>query len=510
MNLDSDKSALAADPSPRRLPPDLLAYACLLLYGVYLTVAMVLDWRRAMPLLGCSAVVGFGYWAYKCWPSESECGVSWMRRKYISGALALAVAVPALVLITLDAFTEPYRLVSLAGLLAHLAVCYGLSHNRAAIQWAPVWWGVALQVAGAMIILRTRPGMWVFGKLSDIFAAFLACSDVGAEFVFGAEFRHHFFAFSVMPVIVMFSSLISALYYFDVVGVLQVLIRGVACVMQHTMGTTACESLVTAANIFVGQTTAPLIVRPYLLTMSNSELHVIMASGFATIAGSVLGVYANMGISITHLISASVISAPAALVASKLICPPDQHAIDTTAQLAVATESSLIEALVKGAADSISLIANIIVMLIASLSLLAVLDGALSWCGGLVGFPRLSFNWLCSYVFWPFAFAMGVPWADCHRVAALLGTKTLANEFIAYSELGRLIQDNAISDHSVTIATYALCGFSNLGAIGVQIGALSAMAPTRLADISRLATSAMVAGSMACFMTACLAGVFYK
>ncbi|XP_022253938.1 solute carrier family 28 member 3-like, partial [Limulus polyphemus] len=314
------------------------------------------------------------------------------------------------------------------------------------------------------------------------------------------------FAFSVLSVILFFNFWISILYYY---GIMQWMVIKVGWFLQVTVGTTACESMNAAGNIFLGMTEAPLMIKHFLPTMTKSELHAVLTGGFATIAGSVLAAYINFGVSSSHLLSASVMSAPAALAFSKLFYPETEQS-QTLAQdikLVKGTERNAIEAAIKGASDAITLIANIAANLIAFLAFIRFLDSIFGWIGLLVGWDFLSFEWVLSKLFIPLAFLMGVEWKECEQVARLIGLKTVVNEFIAYKQLGEI---KTLSSRSEAIAVYALCGFSNIGSMGIQLGALGAIAPERKSDLAGLAVRAVIAGSAACFMTACVAGTLLE
>ncbi|KFQ24003.1 Solute carrier family 28 member 3, partial [Mesitornis unicolor] len=387
------------------------------------------------------------------------------------------------------------------------------------IYWRPVFSGVVLQFILGLLILRTKVGFDVFNWLGIQTQTFLEYSDTGAKFVFGEKYMDHFFAFKVLPIVVFFSTVTSMLYH---VGFMQWLIAKVGWIMQIFMGTTPVESLVAAGNVFVGQTETPLMVRPYLPYITKSELHAVMTAGFSTIAGSVLGAYISFGVSASHLLTASVMSAPASLAISKLFWPETEKSTVTSSSLKMAKSESknLLEAASQGASASIVLVANIAVNLIAFLALLAFIDSALSWVGSLFDYPQLNFENVCSYVFMPFSFMMGVDWEDSFIVGGLLGYKTFFNEFVAYERLSKLIHNrekggsmyiNGVKQYmtvrSEVIATYALCGFANFGSLGLVIGGLTSIAPSKKREIANGAFRAMIAGTVACFMTACVAGM---
>ncbi|KAA8592158.1 hypothetical protein FQN60_017613, partial [Etheostoma spectabile] len=326
----------------------------------------------------------------------------------------------------------------------------------------------------------------------------------------------------VMPILVFLSSVISILYY---IGFMPWLIHKIGFIMQVTMGTSPAESMAAAGNIFLGHTESPLLIRPYISGLTRSEIHAVMTGGFAGVSGTILGAYISFGVEATHLLTASVMSAPASLAIAKMFWP-ETETPSATASHAIKIDhgesKNVLEAASQGASCAVGLVANIVVNLIAFLALLAFLDAAFSWLGGMLDCPQLSFSLICSYVFMPLSLIMGVSWEDSFIVAELIGMKTIINEFVAYQKLSEFISrrkaggpeyvDNVkqyISVHSETIATYALCGFSNLASLGMSIGALSSLAPDRRADISSCAFRSLIAGSVSCFMTACIAGMLY-
>ena len=398
------------------------------------------------------------------------------------------------------------RLISLFGLAVFVGLSYAFSVDRRAVKWSPVLWGIALQLIFAILILKTAPGLAVFKFLGDMVTQFLNFSDAGAKFIFGDTFAEHFIAFKVLPTIIFVSSFITILYYY---GILQRVVQAVAWLMIKTMKTSGAETLSCAANIFVGQTEAPLLIKPYLATMTLSELHAVMTGGFATIAGGVMAAYISFGVPAHHLIAASVMSAPAALAISKLLYPETEKSL-TAGEVEVKVEqvyANAVDAAASGASDGLKLAANVAAMLIAFLGLLAFFNALLGWFGGLISLPQLSLELILGYLMAPVAWLMGVPWADCAEVGVVLGKKTILTEFIAYLDLMELVKQQAISERSQIISTYALCGFSNIGSIGIQIGGIGALAPQRQGDLARLSVRALIAGSLACFMTACIAGM---
>ncbi|XP_029915163.1 solute carrier family 28 member 3-like [Myripristis murdjan] len=414
------------------------------------------------------------------------------------------------------------QLVSFAGLLVFIFLMVVFSKSPFRISWQTLLWGTGLQFVFGLLILRTKYGYiaveWL-GKQAEIF---LSYADVGSEFVFGESYADHMFAFKVMPVLVFFSTVISILYY---VGFMPWLILKIGFIMQVTMGTSPTESMAAAGNIFLGQTESPLLIRPYISQLTRSEIHAVMTGGFASIAGSVMGAFIAFGIESSHLLSASIMSAPASLAISKTFWPETETpcvTVTSSIKLDKGDSKNMLEAASNGASSAAGLVANVITNIIAFLALLAFLDAALSWLGAMFDYPQLSFSVICSYLFMPLAFMMGVSWEDSFIVGELIGLKTVFNEFVAYQKLSELINkrkaggpeyvDNVkqyISVHSETIATYALCGFANFASLGMMVGALSGMAPERSTDISNCGIRALIAGSVSSFMTACIAGVLY-
>ncbi|MCV3213762.1 NupC/NupG family nucleoside CNT transporter [Plectonema radiosum NIES-515] len=398
------------------------------------------------------------------------------------------------------------RAISALGVLVFIAISYALSNNRRAIRWRTIAWGLGLEFAFALLILKTPGGLAVFKSLGDVVSNFLAFSDEGAKFVFGEKFKDHLFAFQVLPTIIFFSAFISVLYHY---GILQWVVNGLAWVMMKTMKTSGAESLSTAGNIFLGPTESPLIVKPFVATMTQSELFAVMTGGFATIAGGVLGAYLSFGIPPEHLIAAFFMTAPTALVVAKLLYP-ETEVSDTVGKVKMDVKTNyvnVIDAATTGALDGVKLAVNVGVMIIAFLGLLAAVNALLGWLGTLVNLPQLSLEWILSFIMAPLAWLMGVPLADCGQVGALLGKKTILNEFIAYVDLGKLIKDGKISQRGAIIATYALCNFANIGSIGITIGGITGMAPNRQHDLARMGVSSMIGGLLAGFITACIAGI---
>ena len=407
------------------------------------------------------------------------------------------------------------RLISLFGLLVMIALAFAMSADRRNVDRRLVAAGVGLQFLLALLVLKTGPGQVLFGYIGAFFTALLNYVDAGSSFVFGDAFGEHFFAFKVLPTIIFFSALMGVLYH---LGLVQYVVAAFAWVMQRTLRTSGAESLAAAANVFVGQTEAPLVVRPYVASMTRSELMALMVGGFATIAGGVLAAFVGLGIDAGHLVAASVISAPAALLVAKVMQPEVEES-KTLGRVSIEVErtaTNVVEAAANSTLDGLRLALNVAAMLIAALGLIALVDGALGLLGQGVGYMldieglEWSLSAALGYVFAPFAWLMGIEAKDCLLAGELLGKKMVANEFVSYVQLSQWIQPDSgveLSQRSVTILTYALCGFANFSSIGIQIGGIGGIAPERRRDLARLGFRAMLGGSLACFMTACVAGI---
>ena len=407
------------------------------------------------------------------------------------------------------------RLISLFGLVVMIALVFAMSADRRKVDRRLVVAGVGLQFLLALLVLKTGPGQVLFGYIGAFFTALLNYVDAGSSFVFGDAFGEHFFAFKVLPTIIFFAALMGVLYH---LGLVQYVVMAFAWVMQRTLRTSGAESLAAAANIFVGQTEAPLVVRPYVASMTRSELMALMVGGFATIAGGVLAAFVGLGIDAGHLVAASVISAPAALLVAKVMQPEVEES-KTLGRISIEVErtaTNVVEAAANSTLDGLRLALNVAAMLIAALGLIALVDGALGLLGQGVGYLlgieglEWSLSAALGYLFAPFAYLMGIEAKDCLLAGELLGKKMVANEFVSYVQLSQWIQPGSgveLSQRSVIILTYALCGFANFGSIGIQIGGIGGIAPERRRDLARLGFRAMLGGSLACFMTACVAGI---
>ena len=431
------------------------------------------------------------------------------------------------------------RAISAFGLLVLVFIAWLFSANRKAVKWRPVIWGIALQIILAVVLLAPFLQEFVFVFIDGGVRKLLSFSEAGATFVFQSVEPHAIlgpdgvpiagedgslkvfagvvsppaktFAFWILPTIVFFSSLTSVLYHW---GILQRVVQVIAWVMSRTMGTSGAESLAAAANIFVGQTEAPLLIKPYVKDMTKSELHAVMTGGFATVAGGVMAAYVSFlrdipGIA-GHLVTASILSAPAALAISKVMFPETELSKTAGGSIKVTIDKpsrNVIEAAAQGAAEGVKLAINVAAMLIAFVGIVAMAD----WALGLLPFlgEPLSMARILGWLFSPIAFIMGVPWAEAPIIGRLLGEKIVLTEFIAYINLGSIIAspDVVISERSAIIASYALCGFANFASIGIQLGGIGGLAPDRMGDLAELGLRAMIGGSLAAFMTGTIAGI---
>jgi CNT family concentrative nucleoside transporter len=397
------------------------------------------------------------------------------------------------------------RLLSLVGLVVILGIAYLFSTDRKAIRGKTVAWGLALQLLFALFVLKTTIGQTVFAWVGDKINRLLQFSFVGSQFLFGklglpgggGDNIGFIFAFQVLPTIVFIAALFAILYY---LGVMQVIVKLFAQVMTRLMGASGAESLNVAASIFMGQTEAPLTIRPYLNNMTRSELMTVMTSGMAHISGGIMGAYIAFGVEAKHLLAAVIMTAPGTILLAKMLVPETEvpETAGTVKLVVPRTDANIIGAAARGTGEGLNLALNVGAMLISFLALVALVNALL----GLVG---LKLETLLGYVFGPLALIMGVPAKDALVVGNLLGTRTVLNELIAYSQLGPLKQ--TLDPRSFTIATYALCGFANFSSIGIQIGGIGALAPERRNDLAQLGFRALVAGTFANFMTACIAGL---
>uniref|UniRef100_A0AAQ4RA28 Sodium/nucleoside cotransporter n=1 Tax=Gasterosteus aculeatus aculeatus TaxID=481459 RepID=A0AAQ4RA28_GASAC len=430
-------------------------------YVAYFIAACVLDFQRAIALvvLTSLAIAAKLYELLKEHRGESisQCfrpAVTFLKSNFKWVFILAAVALLVLWLV-LDTSRRPEQLISFGGVWMFVVLVFLLSAHRTAVTWRPVFWGLGMQFCIGLFIIRTEPGLIAFEWLGKQVQTFLEYTQAGSGFVFG-NLINDIFAFQALPIVVFFSSVMSILYY---LGIMQWLILKISWCMQITMGTSPTETLSVAGNIFVGQTEAPLLIRPYLKNMTKSEIHAVMTGGFATIAGSVMGAFISFGIDASSLISASVMAAPCALAISKLSYPETEESPfkdENNIKVAAGDEQNILEAASSGASASIGLVANIAANLIAFLAILEFINASLSWFGGMVGYPSITFQ--------------------------------------VRSEI---------------ITTYALCGFANLSSLGIMIGGLSSICPSRRGDISSMVLRAMITATCVSLINACIAGILY-
>ncbi|MEC8023767.1 MAG: nucleoside transporter C-terminal domain-containing protein [Myxococcota bacterium] len=428
------------------------------------------------------------------------------------------------------------RLVSLLGIIVLLGIAWLLSRDRRNIRWRPVVWGIGLQVLFGLVVLSPAIGDVFFNVVNQSVATLMSFSEKGSEFLFQTVEAHEVttidprsgeqttntyigrmspplrtVAFWILPTIIFFSALMNIMYH---LGIMQFLVRITATIMQRTMGTSGSESLSAAANIFVGQTEAPLVVKPFVEKMTRSELNAIMVGGFATVAGGVLAAYVGFLQKAIpdiagHLVVASIMSAPAALAVAKILVP-ETEASETASGAELSVErpdTNLIEALARGTSDGLRLAVNVAAMLLSFVAMIALVNAMLRGASGIVGL-ELSLEGILGWGFAPLAWCMGVPWAEAGEVGRLLGEKLVLTELIAYVHLGEnLTGPNPLSYRSAVIASYALCGFANFASIGIQIGGIGGIAPSRRAELAQLGILSMIGGTIAAMMTATIAGI---
>ena len=419
------------------------------------------------------------------------------------------------------------RYTGLLGLVALLAIAWLASSNRKRIPWRVVIWGLCLQFGFALGVLETQAGKDVFTWLDGAVKTLLGFSDKGADFVWKSfvtgrvEAQLECFVVRVLPTIIFFSALMTVLYY---LGIMQALVKAIAWIMRRTMGTSGAETLSCSANIFVGQTEAPLMVRPFVKTMTRSELMAVMTGGFATVAGGVMALYVKWlqdtmpEIPIAgHLMAASIMSAPAALVMAKIMVPETEESrtSGSTRVVVERLDDNVVEALARGATSGMKLAINIAAMLIAFVAMVELVNYLLGVVVPFVGdtlfgvtLPATSLQEILGWIFRPVAFLMGAPWEESKDLGRLLGEKIVLTELIAYGHLANPeVSGIVLSQRSTIIASYALCGFANFASVGIQLGGIGSMAPERRKDLAKIGLRALLAGALASWTTACIAGV---
>lgn len=403
-------------------------------------------------------------------------------------------------------------LISLIGIIALLAIAVLLSNNRKAIKFRTVGGALLIQIAIGALILYVPTGRLILQNVADSISKVIAYGNEGISFLFGGladpSKLGFVFAIKVLPIIVFFSALISLLYY---IGVMQWVIKIIGGALQKMLGTSKAESMSAAANIFVGQTEAPLIVKPYISRMTESELFAVMCGGLASIAGSVLAGYAGIGIPLTYLIAASFMAAPAGLLFAKILVPQTEKFDDSLERVEIEKPANILDAAAAGASSGMMLALNVGAMLIAFVALIALINGILSGIGDWFNVSDLSLGAIFGWIFKPLAWVIGVPWDEAEIAGRMIGTKLAINEFVGYLEFAPYLSEDAavqLTDKTKAIITFALCGFANFSSIAILIGGLGGMAPNRRGDIARLGIKAVIAGSLANLMSATIAGLF--
>ncbi|XP_078338478.1 sodium/nucleoside cotransporter 2-like isoform X2 [Crassostrea virginica] len=497
---------------------------CLLIlaYCVYFSFAMVMNFQKAIPLL-CITVFAcfcifytftkrkFGHLIANPWQCNTIRRFWTSKSKKISMIMYSGVALVMVAAMVLINLSTPKNLVSLAGIALLLFLSWSISYHKTKIDPRPVVWGLTLQFLLGLFVLRTNVGQQTFSFLGKQVEHFLSHVIAGVEFVFGDNYKDFEFVFKLMPTVIFVNSAVSVLYH---IGVMQAVIEKLAVVMYYTMGTSAAETLCTASSIFLGQPEASFTIRPYLEKMTHSELHAIMTAGFASVTADVFGLFVVYGISSAHILTAVLMSAPAGLAVSKIIYPevevPETEKLSRMKQNENSRETAnVIDAAARGATDAIFVVFAVVASLISFLSLLHFINAVINYLGELVDINDLSLDVILSYILIPIVFLMGVPWSDCRVIGEVVGLKTVINEFVGYQRLGSYISANQVSRKAETIATYALCGFSNPTTIGITLSGLGALIPSRRKDLAKLVMTSWIAGSIACFLTACFAGLMY-
>ncbi|WP_010196558.1 NupC/NupG family nucleoside CNT transporter [Bacillus sp. m3-13] len=402
----------------------------------------------------------------------------------------------------------------LMGIAVIFAIAFLLSENKRKIKVRTILGGLAIQLLFAFIVLKWEFGRSMFLKLTELVQNIINYANEGIGFLFGpvlgnpgAEATGFVFAFHVLTIIIFFSALISVLYY---LGIMQIVIRFLGGGLAKLLGTSKTESLSASANIFVGQTEAPLVIRPYIAGMTKSELFAVMTGGLASVAGSVLFGYAALGIPLEYLLAASFMAAPGGLIMAKMLIPEtEEPKTDANAQIGESEEdraTNVIDAAARGASDGLKLALNVGAMLLAFIALIALINGILGGIGGWFGSDNFSLDFVLGYLFAPLAFVIGIPWSEAVAAGNLIGQKLVLNEFVAYSTFSA--QLDMFSDKSIAVISFALCGFANLSSLAILLGGLGNLAPSRRPDIARLGFRAIIAGTLSNLLSAAIAGMF--
>ncbi len=405
------------------------------------------------------------------------------------------------------------RFTGILGLLTMLALAYIFSTNRRAIRLKTVAWGLGLQIVFAIFVLKLEVGRWLFEQAGKYVNILLSYSFVGSKFVFGGLGEQHssmgfYFAFQVLPTVIFIAAFFSVLYHY---GIMQFIIKLAAIVMTKLMGASGAESLNVAASIFMGQTEAPLSIRPFLPDLTRSELMTVMTSGMAHVSGGIMAAYIAFGIEPKHLLSAVIMTAPGTILMSKMLVPETEQpktagrVVMSEEEEATEEKTNVFGAIARGTTDGLHLALNVAAMLISFLALIAFLNGLLGWTHNHIAWFPYSLQQILGTLFAPVAWIIGVPRQDCGIIGSLLGTRMVLNELVAFSMLGP--QKAILDPRSFTIATFALCGFANLSSIGILLGGIGALAPSKRGELAKLGIRAMLAGTMANLMSASIAGM---
>ncbi len=395
---------------------------------------------------------------------------------------------------------------SIIGIIFIFIVAFLLSNNKKKINWRTIIIGFLIQLGFAVIVLKSAVGKKALQKVATMATSIIGYANEGINFLFGAAIPTNggmVFAFQVLTVIIFISSLVSVLYYF---GIMQFVVKIIGGALAKLLGTSKLETLSAAANIFLSQTESPLLIKPYINKLSTSELFTVMVGGVASVSGSVLVGYSLMGIPLEYLISASFMAAPAGLIMAKMIFPESAaKALEDKIELGKDDSVNVVDAAAKGASEGLGLALNIGAMLLAFISLIALVNGIIGFIGGLIGIDGLSLEMIFGYIFSPVVVIIGVPWNEALTAGALLGQKIILNEFVAFSKLGPIIGD--LSQKTAAIMTFSLCGFANISSIAILIGGIGGMAPKRKHEVAKLGLKTVVAGTLANLLSATIAGL---
>ncbi|XP_016930695.2 uncharacterized transporter YutK isoform X1 [Drosophila suzukii] len=436
--------------------------------------------------------------------------IEFSRKLIVSGVMLLIVVSLAVAYLGYECRYDGTKAIGLLGPVTFLLIGFAVSKHHKRVPWRIVTHGLLGQLLLGIFCLRAPFGRSIFECLGEKVTLFLGSANYGARFVYGDRICDEYvFAFAILAVVFFFSVVTSIMYY---LGWMQFILNALGFLLQAMVGTTVCESVNAAANIFLGMSESPLVIRPYILILTVSELHTICTSGYATVAGTVLGAYVSFGASPAFLIAASVMAAPGSLAFSKLFYPETEESLTRSdnIQLEKSPDSSILDAAASGAAAALMIVLGIVSNIIAFLAIMFFLNALTEWTFELLGLKNITLLFLLAQVFVPIVFLMGVPWQDCQEIGMVVAEKSLINEFIAYKHLGQLVSEHKVGPRSASIATFALCGFANPGSLGILIAALSAMAPARRSDITRVAVRAYFAGSFVSFTSASLAGILIQ